>query len=357
MADLESRFTGFIKSHPTAEWVDELTSPDAAASNPGEERADFFLENRTFVGELKSLETDTRYKIDEIIEPYRHRADWPQYYGTWPLEQVLRKLPDGEAIFRQVSRAVTSAIPGIVRKANRQIGATKRAIRTTSAEGILVVLNGEIELLPPLTISNHIRRVLTGRKKDGSPSFRHIQSAIVVSEAHQVVPGGDPKGLPPFHPLVTTINDLAPPTPKCSRITQELLVGWATFNGMPLVTLRGMTPPPVMPTSDVLAAQQPMSRSDQWRRDYRATRLLAALSQEELIARGRESMNRLTPHFIKDSGVRLSDADLLPLLKQFTEFLEEVNLRGLSLEEWGPSVGRDVRARYGMHGTGERQPE
>lgn len=340
------RFLAFLRSHPDAELIDELPDTDPASLSPGESRADFFLEKRRFLGELKSLETDTRYKIDAILAPHLKRRDWPQFFGTWPLERVLKTLPDGENIFRQVSSEVTSAIPGLVRKANSQIASTKSAIGATSGEGILVVLNDGIELLPPQTVVSHIQRALTERKPDGSARFRHIQSAVVISEAHRVVPGGDPRGVPPFHPLFSCKNRLVPPTKECSETVTELLVGWARFNGKPLAVLQGALPT-VMTVSEVTAAQGPIPRHEAWRLDYRAKRTLATLTFDELIAHGRSNMNELDPHFLKNPGRKPPEPVPLERLRIWTEFLEEVDLRGIPTSEWGPLVVGDLGGERG----------
>jgi hypothetical protein len=71
---LEQRFKDFIATLSEIENIDELslTDPQRRA-----EKADYFGENRSLVIELKSLDTGTNSKVEEILEPHRERNEFP----------------------------------------------------------------------------------------------------------------------------------------------------------------------------------------------------------------------------------------------------------------------------------------
>lgn len=339
---LALRFQRFLRLHPGAELIDELPKSDPAAQQSGE-RADFLLERRCVFGEIKSLETDTRYKIEEIVTLLRSRAEWPEFYGSWSLKNVMQNLSDGPEVLRRIGKALTSAVPGLVRKANRQIAASKSAIGKTSGDGLLVILNDGIEVLAPYAVTGLIRQELLRKRVAGKPAFPHIQLVLVASEAHRVVPGGDARGLQTLLPLISTENEAAPPTETGRRAMQLLLEGWARFNSAPLLVSKGEMPP-IIGASEAVAANSPTTRSDAWRREYRLNRTLGNLSFEELVGHGSMTMVKLTPHFLK-GGEKLSPEVVLHLMRRFTEFEEEMNFRAIPASRWGPLVTAGSREK------------
>ena len=75
---LEERFITFAKGLGEAEFIDDLTlTPEQQAA----QKADFFFNNRTIIGELKSLKTSTEDKVEAILKPYEDTPEWPHFYG------------------------------------------------------------------------------------------------------------------------------------------------------------------------------------------------------------------------------------------------------------------------------------
>ena len=71
---LNERFKAFISQLPNAEVVDDLSLPSAFDQS---KRADFLVENRKAVIELKSLESDPEHKVHTELENHKKRDEYP----------------------------------------------------------------------------------------------------------------------------------------------------------------------------------------------------------------------------------------------------------------------------------------
>lgn len=333
--DLVQLFVDLVREIPGAEWVDDLRGMLPHSLFEGE-HGDFLLDRRSIIGELKSLETDTRHKIDPILEPLRTSPDWPQFFGSWNVEEVLATMPGGAEVMRRIEKAVTSAIPGIVRKANRQIAETKRVLELGSAEGFLVVLNAGLELLSPRTIAEKIIDCLKEDKQPGRPKFRHIQHALVISESHVIVTrSGDPR-----LPLLSIRGRGA--SDRGTRSASALMQAWARRTGLPMVPGETAEGARLETASEYRARSQSAPLHEIWRREYRRHRTLQQLSDEELLTHGARVVAKVR---IGKSGKIEMPEDPLPMGREFTEFLEEIRFRRIPLQRWGPrvaSISRDL---------------
>lgn len=124
-ASLENRFLDFIAQLPGAESIDRLPSPPLPPGKKAPKRADFLLNERRVIVEVKSLVKDTAVKMEQVLSKHRHRPEFPHFYGEWPLDQVLVRLPDGQEIMGEVVRKVTTAVEDHFEKADDQIGDTR----------------------------------------------------------------------------------------------------------------------------------------------------------------------------------------------------------------------------------------
>ena len=76
---LNERFKAFISQLPSAEVIDNLEfSPEFDKSK----RADFLVENREAIIEIKSLESDPEHKIHNELENHQERDEYPLFEGT-----------------------------------------------------------------------------------------------------------------------------------------------------------------------------------------------------------------------------------------------------------------------------------
>ena len=74
---LEGRFMAFLEQLEGAESIDDTWS-DAELSHG--KRADFLLDQRRIVLEIKSLQADPEYKVEERLSAHRGRPEFPAFY-------------------------------------------------------------------------------------------------------------------------------------------------------------------------------------------------------------------------------------------------------------------------------------
>jgi hypothetical protein len=328
MTTLEDRFFEFCRTIAGAELIDELTGRDRDLLPA--KRGDVLFENRSIVSEVKSLETDTLPKVEPILAPYRDTEDWPVFYGEWQIGRVIQHLPDSQTIANRIGKAITSAIPGLVKKAHRQIRATKDALSLTGSEGLLIVLNETLDVLSPKLLGDQVNAEINKKLEGGRGSrYPHINMALVLDEAHVLEVGS----IPAVPSLICT-NWNAPPSQRLSDFVDELQLKWATFNGGPALQAHV--------TTLLAAATYSRSEADRvtlselWRRNYRKAPYLRGLSDEELFAWAAPFSD---PKAVDESGRTVRPFEL-PSVERFTHFLEEIAFRGIDLRRWGPELRR-----------------
>ena len=181
-----NRFTNFLDSQAGAECIDSL---DLTPEQAGAEHADYFLQARHIVVEIKSLETDTAHKMQPILAPHMERPEF-QEIPSRGLDAVLEMIHDGNQIRDAIFRAITESVEGVVEKANRQIRETKRTFDIPDAYGLLVVLNDAVLILPPTTVAKRVAHCFIKRTVTGDRRFPEIDAAWLLNERHLTQIGG-----------------------------------------------------------------------------------------------------------------------------------------------------------------------
>ena len=101
---LEKRFKQFISQLQFAEAIDGLK---LSKNNFETKKADYFLDDRRTIVELKSFQIDPEYKVHKEIEKHRKRSDFPEFYGEMEVSKILKNLPDGDIIYDgNISRSI-----------------------------------------------------------------------------------------------------------------------------------------------------------------------------------------------------------------------------------------------------------
>lgn len=333
---LEKRVMSFLGSRTGAESIDRLTlTPDQRAS----EKADFFLEQRTVVCEVKALQTDTKEKIDRIMEPVLKRDDAPIFYGEWELEKVLKNLPDGENIKRRIFEATTSAVWNLFRKANEQIRVTKNSFGLPSAGGVLVLVNDLVSVLSPQVLAARINDLFGRKEPDGRISYPEIEAVWILAETHTVDIGQGQKSVA----AVTIYREDGSAALRCLDALQKR---WAAAHGMPLVEMS----PDLFRTlefEEVPNAAPPTHgpRHERRRIDYRRNPYLRHHTDEQLKEVFSKLMPAITAGFLKGAKPE-QKRTATELMEQFTHFLEELRARGLDIRKVTaglPAMGDDLR--------------
>ncbi|MBL9219031.1 MAG: hypothetical protein JNG82_11120 [Opitutaceae bacterium] len=332
---LEKRVMAFLANRPGAENIDRLPLTPAQRAS---EKADFFLERRTIVCEVKALQTDTKEKIDRILEPILQRSDAPVFYGEWEMEKVLKNLPDGEAIRRKVFEATTSAIWNLFRKANEQIKATKGTFDLPSAGGVLVLANDLVPILSPQVLVARVNELFGHKEPDGRISYPEVEAVWILAETHLVDIGQGQQS-------VAAITIHREDDSAAVRCLDALQRPWAAVHGMPYVEMK----------QDLFSTLQfqeiPKSpppthgpRHERWRLEYRRNPYLRHHSEVQLKEFFAKLMPAMTVGFLKGAKPgQLETASAL--MEQFTHFLEELRARGLDFRKITgglPPMGPDL---------------
>ena len=328
-SSLNERFKAFISQLPLAEVIDDLDLP---AEFNEKRRADFLIENRKAIIELKSLESDQEPKIHAELEKHRKRDEYPLFYGEMELYKILKHLPDGKQIQRRLFERISRSIEQSFREADKQIGATKEMFACPDAFGFLVLLNHNISVLSPEVISKRVSQLLTKIDDDGSPHYKNITRVWIILENFSLKTKKRAKILPLI--MVDGIGDVD--QTELTRIIEMLTKKWAEFDNMPLYVTpdikRISDSDFIRPSELEKELQQVKPRYEIWREQYRQNPYLRSLSDQAVLMHGSRLLHFMTPNFLKD-GIDIPFDKMAQYMEGWTHFLEETNFRGLDLKK------------------------
>lgn len=328
MRPLNDRFKDFLAQLPFAETIDALELPPEFNDS---KRADFLIDNRKAIIELKSLESDPEHKVHTELKSHQDRDEYPLFYGELELAKILKHLPDGDEIQKKLLYKISRSIEQSFREADKQIRATKDILNCPDSIGLLVFLNEDISILSPEIISYRVSQLLTKAEADGSPHYRHITSVWFILENFSLKTQKGHKLLP----SIVIDGPNAAGRPELNNILNNLQSKWASFNGVPYVTgeIKKIADSDFIHLSELEKEDQGRKpRHEPWRKQYRDERYLNSLSDEAVLAHGARLLSLMTPHFLKD-GHKLGFEQMAQFMEGWTHFLEEAKIRGLDMKK------------------------
>jgi hypothetical protein len=152
--------------------------------SPHFENADYFLERRSLVAELKSVETEFggskafMRRFDEIMADLlcAHPAWRPQLFGGEPIPKEF---------LQRIIRLYRPPLGRILKKANSQIKETKKQFNLTNSHGALFIVNDRFLELPPDTVRSLIASIL-------AHSYSSVDCFVYLTlNTYVEVPGSD----------------------------------------------------------------------------------------------------------------------------------------------------------------------
>lgn len=325
---LNERFKAFISQLPSAEVIDNLELPPEFDES---KRADFLVENRKAVIELKSLESDPEHKVHTELENHKERDEYPLFYGEMEVHKILKHLPDGDQIQGKLFYKISRSIEQSFREADKQIGATKEMLACPDAFGILVLLNQDISVVSPELISYRVSQLLTKAEGDGSLHYKNVTSVWFMLESFALRTRKSANLLP----SIVIDGPAAVNQPELTRILDILQSKWAAFNGIPYTTadIRKISDSDFIRLSELDKEHEPLKpRHEIWRKQYRNSPYLRSLSDDAVLNHGARLLKFMAPGFLKD-GPKLPFDQMAQFMEGFTHFLEEVRFRGLDLKK------------------------
>jgi hypothetical protein len=221
--EMPSAFYRFCDSLPGAERIDSLESPGS-----GVRKADYFFRNRTVICEIKTLETETNDKLLPILR----EAGVSLVQGEFELTQLLKGRSDADVLYWKCINAITSGVKQGMDTANRQIRDTKKAFGISEADGLWIVLHPKVHVLNPDVILTRIRRRLNKRNGTG-PAYDQITWIVLFSEIHKLKLQDGTL----LSAIIPVQNAEVLERTAGSSVVDELIDGWARWNGRPNLTV------------------------------------------------------------------------------------------------------------------------
>lgn len=345
---LEQRFKEFLDSLIGVENIDKL---NMTQQQKDAKKADYLAENRQLIIELKSLETDTEPKIEKILEPHRTREEFPVFFGKWEVNKVLKHLPDGEELNKQINEAITSSLQTIYRSANRQIETTKSTFNLPNSQGLLIVLNEKIDVLTPESIIYRLRRTAHKKQPDGSYQFTNINSVLIISEAHFSATENNLMAFPIIHLLLESLELF-----QYKDFIDLLKFHWAKFNDAPLISIDEEKFRKEFKAESTSKhkkdSEKFIPRHEVWRRYYKKNPYFRNYDEKMLIWMFKIIMSELTPGFLKGATPN-QQKKVNFWIEIFTHFMEEVDYRGIDIrlfssvmKEQGKEIEEVMKKRF-----------
>lgn len=149
LIDVEREFTTFIREFRGGRLVRDLV-PDAPRM---ELNADFIFPEEKIIAELKIMESDpsdANLYSERLVSAFRHFG----YSGSDLFEFIFRGKEIPEEVKWRMKQQAVKPIRNAVRKANKQIAATKRHLGMKDAFGLLIFANdANFSVSPSLALS------------------------------------------------------------------------------------------------------------------------------------------------------------------------------------------------------------
>ncbi len=322
---LEQRFLNFLSTVPGSESLDDLLCGEAYS---GQRRADYLLFDRSVIVEVKSLETDTSPKVEAEMGHHRERDEFPIIYGKVELTKVLKHLPDGEEINKQIFYRTTRSVEDATRSAEAQISNTARILGLTKSVGIMVLLNEGIDFLTPEVVAARVLMLMRRKAKDGTDRSP-IAYSWMLFESHTLASGPAEKTFP----MIVLEGPLAPKYEWFSELLTYLQISWAQFNGHPLVLAESNDLSKLQMKSSSSSSPKlggKITRQQIWELQYKEKPYLRALSDSEVLQHGRATVENLTSYFLV-GGPKTPPEQMEKLMSKWSDFLCEARHRGLDL--------------------------
>lgn len=217
MESLENRFQRFLEMLPSSEPI----IPNRPGIKDGDSEADFFLDERRVVVELKALKEPQRHKGESVIDEYLDHTGI-QIFGTLDLSRVARSEEHLAALERTIFRRTTRCIERICRSADKQIGGEFSRLPHLST-GLLVLLNESVEDLHPRQVADRVVDYARSRGK-----ITNFHYCLLVFESHRASING--RFLP--YPILIDLTYSARQR-RVRSYLEKLKDSWARQNGFP----------------------------------------------------------------------------------------------------------------------------
>lgn len=175
---LETRFTNFLERVFSAESIDKMHKP--GPNDP--KMADYYLNNKEIIIEIKSLNIDQSQKGYDIINDYLSKNEII-VFGTMAASSIVTKPEDECMLKRNIQEKMTIRIKKVCSSANKQIAQQFKAT-PQSKIGVLVLINENNASLHPSMVAE---RVINYAKEYN----KHFHYCLMIFESHKICLNGN----------------------------------------------------------------------------------------------------------------------------------------------------------------------
>jgi hypothetical protein len=222
---LKQRFDNFCEQFSGSEPIDSLQNPPN-----GVQKGDFLFEGRTIVCENKCLEENME---DKLLDGLREDGIDPDTLpkGRHVIEDLYLKLPKkakGKNRYKKLIKRITTSVEDAIKDAANQIPDTKKHLGIPDADGILVILNEEVNIIGQPLVSERLGIAFKTkqRNKEGQPYHSAVTRILHIGETNAVVTrAGDIR----VNTLIT--NPHAKQVHDVDAFVNKLAKAWAEYNG------------------------------------------------------------------------------------------------------------------------------
>jgi hypothetical protein len=329
---LTPRIVAFLKQRLRALSLDE--------EGDVEERPDFACLKGLVAIEIKSLETDPSERLVNALAPEMESEEWPAFYGAWPIQSVLKNLPNGEQVQEKLLDRLGRTVVRVVKKANDQLSQHASRTQRRNLVRLLLLLNEDHQEYDPNTITYVVQRELARRSEDGSYRNAGIDAVVYLSDRH-VAAAGSAIYLPALVIFGPTLEE----QPWKIEVINLILGRWAAWNGVPIL------PESVVSLDDMVTAEHvpdTMKLHESWALDYRRQPSMRNWQDEDLRNLWDHVMllSLLWGHV--SSPMKVPQEGFMMCMEKFTHLMQEVSSRGLPLRYFSHDPVRLGRAIDGL---------
>jgi hypothetical protein len=223
----EKEFNEFIRKIDGAEIISGL----GLKIPEGSKIADYFLENRKVIGELKCLEVDTGVNLQRLVDEAIERGEI-LFYGRLPFNQVIDNLPleQKERLKKQAFESVTSSFETAFEQANRQIRDTKNVCNLKESAGFVILFNSENITLDPKSVIYKLN-YLMNKERDGKIRYESLNFGVYISTRHYTNIREHQKIFPIIY---FTNNKLRELTVEESNFVLDFMKLYSAYKGVPI---------------------------------------------------------------------------------------------------------------------------
>ena len=291
------------------------------------------------MAEVKTLEGAAKERLDNAIRPETEKDHWPRFYGSWPVQSVLKHLPEREAIQRKLIDRLGRTLRTHIKKGNDQLRAHRERIARNTMVRIVILVNEDHEEYGPDVVRYIVGRELWRTRADGTLRNGDIDAVLYLSERHATPIEGQIT-----FPLLVVAGCHVDESPWKLDTVNLILRRWAEWNAAPLKPSRGIS---VDQFEAVEHIPQQMRRQELWLLEYRRKPYMRNWRDEDIrnlwdviILITALAFNRATPMEVPGDGRTKT-------LEQFTHLQEEIARRGLALDYFRPDplrIGQAIDA-------------